>query len=294
MVEKPFKRYKYQNPNIYVYRGTLSKLWKRLEESENLKLKTAKKWFSQGRILIFSPASNRLARNLSQKYKSYEARMEIVPHRFIENKDGHMVDTRDGKELIEHELEAYVLNVNDYLDEIENQIGHFPEFDHYRSLSDETDEILLTRDYSNWGLMFNSDTSGTTKDMMASDVLEAAVGLLSLHEHHWPPAYHVVDSNDFHSFIESATILTAAGFRKVSEIDASLPLLSAKHFTNQKVGIDFETSSRLPKNIISATSPKLTEDEVKNIQFEELLGAVNGQSDGLRWYMLRLVFISRF
>ena len=172
----------------------------------------------------FLLASNRLAQNLSQKYKSYEARMEIVPHRFIENKDGHMVDTRDGEELIEHELEAYVLNVNDYLDEIENQIGHFPEFDRYRSLSDEADEILLTRNHSNWGLIFNSDTSSTTKDMMASDVLEAAVGLLSLHEHHWPPAYHVVDSNDFHSFIETATILTAAGFRKVSEIDASLPL----------------------------------------------------------------------
>ena len=152
--------------------------------------------------------------------------MEIVPDRLIENQDGHMVDTRDGQELIEHEFEAYVLNVNDYLDEIENQIGHFPEFDYYRSLSDEA-EILLTRDYSNWGLSFNSDTSSTTKDVMASDILEAAVGLLSLHEHHWPPAYHIVGSHDFHSFIETATILTAAGFRKVSEIDAScLPLFS--------------------------------------------------------------------
>ena len=146
--------------------------------------------------------------------------MEIVPPRFLNNENGRMVDTRDGTELIEHEFESYVLNVNDYLDQIENQIGHFPEFDFYRSLSDQSeDEILLTREYSNWGLILNPDSSDEpANQVMASDILESAVGLLSLHEHHWPPAYHMVDSHDFHSFLESATILTAAGFRLVFKL----------------------------------------------------------------------------
>ena len=149
--------------------------------------------------------------------KFIKARMEIVPPRFLASENGRMVDSRDGNELIEHEFESYVLNVNDYLDQIENQIGHFPEFDFYRSLSDQSEaEILLTREYSNWGLILNSDSSHEpANQMMACDILETAVGLLSLHEHHWPPAYHVVDSHDFHSFLESATILTAAGFRLV-------------------------------------------------------------------------------
>jgi len=222
-------RYEYQRPTIDVYKDTLSKLWSRLKESGNLETKTVKKWFS-------------------------EVRMEIVPHRFQENNDGRTVDIRDGKELVEHEFEAFVLNVKDHLDQIENQIGHFPEFDYYRSSSDESQaEILLTREYSNWGLVFKSDSSSET--MMASDILEAAVGLLSLHEKHWPPAYHVVDSHDFHSFLETATILTAAGFR-------------------------------LPNKIITATSPKLTDDDEKSLYFEKLLQAVNGQGEGLRWYML--------
>ena len=89
--------------------------------------------------------------------------------------------------------------------------------EYFRLLSDQSEaEILLTREYSNWGLILNSDSSdGPANQMMASDILEAAIGLLSLHQHHWPPAYHVVDSHDFHSFLESATILTAAGFRTV-------------------------------------------------------------------------------
>ena len=145
--------------------------------------------------------------------------MEIVPPRFLTNENGRMVDSRYGTELIEHEFESYVLNVNDYLEQIENQIGHFPEFDFYRSLSDQSEaEILLTREYSNWGLILNPDSSHEpANQVMASDTLESAVGLLSLHEHHWPPAYHVVDNHDFHSFLESATILTAAGFRLVFE-----------------------------------------------------------------------------
>lgn len=72
-------RYKYRSPNIDVYKDTLSKegfqikltsdwwrapsgghsfenfdkLWERLKESENIKIKNVKKWFSQGRILRF-------------------------------------------------------------------------------------------------------------------------------------------------------------------------------------------------------------------------------------------------
>ena len=74
--EKNPLRYKYRSPNIDVYKDTLSKegfqikltsdwwrapsgghsfenfdkLWERLKESENIKIKNVKKWFSQGRI----------------------------------------------------------------------------------------------------------------------------------------------------------------------------------------------------------------------------------------------------